>query len=273
MGMAGQALGGIFPALVNIAVIAVDVSPERLGFYCFLIAFVFVLLSLVAYCAIQTTTFFIHHAGTGEVRSERRGYGRTEYQDDHQPVGPVNYRLLITKSWRYLVSVFIIFFTSLSVFPSVIVLITSQFSGDPANVWANTYFTPVACFLLFNCGDYLGRILASWVRCPGQSLCGQNVTLCLSLARLVFIPCFMLCNAAPSVRNLPIVFHTDADYYALMVMFSLSNGYLGNLCMMMGPKTSEVKEEQEKIASLMVAVLVMGIGLGSALSYPLVNYI
>ena len=62
--MAGQALGGIFPALVNIVVIAMEVSPENLGFWCFLIAFIFVLLSLVAYCWIQTTTFFKFYAGT-----------------------------------------------------------------------------------------------------------------------------------------------------------------------------------------------------------------
>ena len=61
--MAGQALGGIFPALVNIFVIAMQVtgacqtipkisfnyqvSPEDIGFWCFLIAFIFVVLSLV----------------------------------------------------------------------------------------------------------------------------------------------------------------------------------------------------------------------------------
>ena len=41
--------------------------------------------------------------------------------------------------------------------------------------------------------------------------------------------------------------------------------------MMMGPKASNEKEEQEMIASLLVAVLVLGIGLGSFLSYPIVN--
>ena len=81
----------------------------------------------------------------------------------------------------------------------------------------------------------------------------------------------MFCNAAPDIRNLPVFFSTDADYYALMLMFSVSNGYLGNLCMMLGPKTSDNTQEQERIASLLVAVLVMGIGIGSALSYPVVN--
>ena len=41
--------------------------------------------------------------------------------------------------------------------------------------------------------------------------------------------------------------------------------------MMLGPKTSPDAEEQEKIASLLVAVLVIGIGLGSTISYPIVN--
>ena len=56
-----------------------------------------------------------------------------------------------------------------------------------------------------------------------------------------------------------------------MVIFSVSNGYLGNICMMMGPKLSSDKEVQEKIASVLVAVLVIGIGLGSTMSYPIVN--
>ena len=72
--MAGQALGGIFPALVNIAVIALRVNPPELGFYCFLIAFLFVLLSLVMFMVIQTTAFFRHYAGTGDIayRSGRK---------------------------------------------------------------------------------------------------------------------------------------------------------------------------------------------------------
>ena len=78
-------------------------------------------------------------------------------------------------------------------------------------------------------------------------------------------------NESLHCRKLPVLFSRDVDYYALMVLFSLSNGYLGNLCMMLGPKTSQDTVEQEKIASMMVAVLVLGIGIGSALSYPVVN--
>ena len=36
-------------------------------------------------------------------------------------------------------------------------------------------------------------------------------------------------------------------------------------------QVTEVRDEQERIASLLVAVLVLGIGAGSFLSYPIVN--
>ena len=95
--------------------------------------------------------------------------------------------------------------------------ITQKIRSEPDNVWASTYFTPVTCFLLFNCGDYLGRILAGWVRWPGkvssnneffflkrstqlQGKGGQNITLLFSLMRTGFVPLFMLCNAAPDRR-------------------------------------------------------------------------
>merc|ERR1712029_98583 len=260
--MGGQALGGIFPALVNIAVIALQVSPSNVGFYCFLVAFLFVLLSLIMYLIIQTTSFFRHYAGTGDV-----AYSETRQSS----ISTSELMVTLQKCWKYVASVFIIFLVSLTVFPSVTVLVVSQYYKDDTNIWAKTYFTPVTCFLAFNCGDYLGRILASVIQLPGQEKYGQNITLALSVARLVFIPLFMLCNAAPDIRNLPVLFSYDADYYALMAMFSISNGYLGNLCMMLGPKTSDSDQEQERIASMMVAVLVLGIGIGSALSYPVVN--
>ena len=117
--MAGQALGGIFPALVNICVIALEVTPENLGFYCFLVAFIFVILSLVAYCAVQTTNFFMFHAGTGD-SPESESLGRVV-------MGTAEYKAILMKCWRFVLSVFFTFFTSLSVFPSVIVLITSQY--------------------------------------------------------------------------------------------------------------------------------------------------
>ncbi len=53
-------------------------------------------------------------------------------------------------------------------------------------------------------------------------------------------------------------------------MFSISNGYVGNIAFMFTPKT--VSEDYQPIAvSFGAAVMVCGLGLGSLLSTPLVN--
>ena len=163
-------------------VLCCQVSPSNVGFYCFLVAFLFVLLSLVVFMAIQTTAFFRHFAGTGDLAYRDMRGGRLSRTISATSWS--EYTSTLGKCWKYVLSVFIIFLTSLTVFPSVTVLVSSQYSGDKDNIWANIYFTPVTCFLAFNCGDYLGRILASVIQLPGQEKYGQNITLVLSAARL-----------------------------------------------------------------------------------------
>lgn len=59
-----------------------------------------------------------------------------------------------------------VFAVTLSVYPAVTVLINSQYHGN-GHPWNDVYFVPVTNYLIFNSGDYLGRILAGmieWVR-------------------------------------------------------------------------------------------------------------
>ena len=93
------------------------------------------------------------------------------------------------------------------------------------------------------------------------------ITLVLSISRVAFIPLFLLCNAIPDARNVtPVVFESDWIYIFLMALFSLSNGYLGSICMMCAPQLCINPEEQQTAASLMVALLGLGLGSGAALS-------
>ena len=57
----------------------------------------------------------------------------------------------------------------------------------------------------------------------------------LALARIAFIPLFLLCNVQPR-GHLPVVFNDDVVPIVLVWLFALSNGYLGTLCMMYGPR-------------------------------------
>ena len=57
----------------------------------------------------------------------------------------------------------------------------------------------------------------------------------LCICRLIFIPGFLLCNKA-STHYIPTLFNHDGYPITLVILFGLSNGYLGTLCMMFGPR-------------------------------------
>ena len=56
----------------------------------------------------------------------------------------------------------------------------------------------------------------------------------LAVLRVVFIPLIMLCNAQP--RHDPVIFHSDVFPVVFIMLLGLTNGYLGTLAMMYGPR-------------------------------------
>ena len=52
--------------------------------------------------------------------------------------------------WEYLAMALV----TLGCFPALTVRVVSTVGEGP---WANKFFIPVSCFVLFNVGDYLGR--------------------------------------------------------------------------------------------------------------------
>ena len=93
---------------------------------------------------------------------------------------------------------FVNFMATLCVFPALTVLVQSV---NPGNTWSDTYFIPVGCFLTFNVGDFIGRTLAGLVKFPKASHFGGGCMLIMAFLRLGFIPAFLFCNAAPTLRD------------------------------------------------------------------------
>ena len=52
---------------------------------------------------------------------------------------------------------------------------------------------------------------------------------------------------------------------------SISNGYIGNIAMMFGPKMLDCPEEQSRAASILCFFLVLGVAVGALLSAPLLQ--
>ena len=68
---------------------------------------------------------------------------------------------IIKQTWIWILSVFVCFFGTLILTPAINTLVKSTSSG---NAWSDTYFIPVGCFLLFNIGDFVGRMLAEHIK-------------------------------------------------------------------------------------------------------------
>ena len=270
--MAGQAVGGIFPAVVDIVITSLNVQEKDIGFWCFLIATGVLMVSLLLFLYSSRTAFFKYYAieGVHEVSADVADV------NDPPPSqrGPALSRVLhsLRHAWHYCLSVFLVFSVSLSVYPALTVLAVSQFHGRGTHSkWGDQYFNLVSNFLLFNVGDFVGRTLANTFKIPGRSLTGRWVVVILAFLRVIFVPLFIMCNTAPDSRTAAVWFNKDAEFIVIMALFALSNGYLGNICMLHGPKTEANSDLQEETAMILVACLVTGIGCGSFLSYPVLQ--
>jgi hypothetical protein len=99
---------------------------------------------------------------------------------------------------------------------------------------------------VFNIGNYLGTVTAGLVQWPhGTSVNAQFTLLLLVFLRLICVPLIMLCNLAPTDRDLPVLIDSDIGFVLLMSIFSLSDGYIVNMTLMFGPKAG--KEEHQEL--------------------------
>lgn len=145
-------------------------------------------------------------------------------------------------------------------FPVFTAQIVSNMPPDEApRLFQPASFIPLA-FLLWNAGDLSGRLSTLLP----FSLRDRPVLLfVVSVARLVFLPLYMLCN----VRGRGAVVPSDVFYlFVVQLGFGLTNGWLGSSCMMAAPEWVE-DGEREATGGFMGLNLVAGLTVGSLLSF------
>lgn len=166
-------------------------------------------------------------------------------------------------AWRVLTiikypafSIFFCFTISLSLYPGLTSLIISEGSNKQ-------YFAPTM-FLLFNVGDFGGRLSCSRldVRQGGAKL--QRKVAMGTVCRLIFFPIFMLCNISGS--QLPVVFRHDWWPFLFMLLFSYSSGLLATMSMMIAPSLV-LPNDKSVVGALMTFLLSTGLLVGSCISF------
>ncbi|XP_002734201.1 equilibrative nucleoside transporter 1-like [Saccoglossus kowalevskii] len=262
--MSGMAVAGIFASLASIISISASSSPKVSGFSYFLSAVGVILLSIILFTVLLKMPFLKYYM------NKKNDLGcSTEFnvnaKSRNQSKPPFTF--ILKKIWLMAALVVLVFTVTLTCFPSV----TSRVDSTRSDIssWTNLYFTPVTCFLLFNTSDYIGRTLTSWIRWPDESGIGLTI---LVVLRIAFIPLFAFCNAMPRPHRTPVLFDHDAYFITFMILFGISNGYLGTLCMIYGPR--KVADEHKETAGTMMAFfLAVGLGTGAALSFAVTESI
>ncbi|CAB3982559.1 equilibrative nucleoside transporter 1-like isoform X1 [Paramuricea clavata] len=287
--MTGQGIGGIFACVADIGSKLGTSDPIRSAFWYFLTAVVVLFACIVSYLGLYRIKFSQHFLE--DHREQVQVAGRTSIQpdgfsDSGKPIltDPVEkdlaeYEVKIEKTtppfafimkeiWRTALAVFLVFMVTLAAFPAVLSGIKSENHGDGSQ-WTGKYFTAVVCFLIFNVGDFCGRVTAGFVQKPGKD--GFWLLGCCVL-RFVFLPLFAFCNFHPRRTNGTVLFAEDYWPIIFNVLFSVSNGYLGSLCMMYGPKLVESKYA-ETAGTMMAYFLSLGLGIGAATSFGITKSI
>ncbi|KAM7385777.1 hypothetical protein PAMP_001834 [Pampus punctatissimus] len=265
--ISGQAMGGTLSAVASIVDLAVakDVTDSALVY--FLTADIFILLCIFTYLLLPKLAYSRHYmlaaTCTGQgVRSEMGAAG-TGSSVSVPPLQPI-----LRKTWVLGLSVFYVFCISITVFPAVSSGIQSV-DKDSGSPWTTTYFVPLTSFLLYNVADFCGRQVTAWLQVPGPT---SRLLPALVLCRTAIVPLLMFCNYQPRDHLHTVLFTHDVYPVVFNCLLGLTNGYLGTLPMIYGPKVVP-RELAEATGVVMSFFLTMGLAVGSAFSVLIVHCI
>lgn len=136
--------------------------------------------SIITYIIMSKTVFFKYYTVDKLAMSKSSSSVASPSSSTDRVNGP-DFQVVLRKIWIYGFSEWMVFVVTLSIYPSVTVLVTSQNHGN-GHPWngskyinsfksiivnnipiLDVYFVPVVNYLIFNSGDYLGRILAGMI--------------------------------------------------------------------------------------------------------------
>lgn len=141
--MSGQALGGVFTALAEVVSMTFTTAATASAFIYFLVGTIWLVASLILYLTVSKTLFFKFHVNQSHVKAANTNFS---VNADSSPLSShavtattmasVNRHYLqpewskiYSKIWLHGFSVWLVFVTTLSVYPAITVLITSTDKG------------------------------------------------------------------------------------------------------------------------------------------------
>ncbi|XP_040034369.2 equilibrative nucleoside transporter 3 [Gasterosteus aculeatus] len=265
--ISGQGMGGTLSAVASIVDLAVAKDVTNSALVYFLTADVIILFCIVAYLLLPKLAYSRYYMeAAARTSAERMGDGEAAGTGSAVSIPPL--RPILQKTWVLGLSVFYVFCVSIMVFPAVSSGIQSV-NKDSGSPWTTTYFVPLTSFLVYNVADFCGRQATFWLQVPGPT---SRVLPALVLCRSVMVPLLMFCNYQPRDHLRAVLFARDVYPVVFNCVLGLTNGYLGTLPMIYGPKVVP-RELAEATGVVMSFFLTLGLAVGSSFSVLIVHYI
>uniref|UniRef100_A0A8V5FUY3 Uncharacterized protein n=1 Tax=Melopsittacus undulatus TaxID=13146 RepID=A0A8V5FUY3_MELUD len=279
--ISGQAMGGTISAVASVIDLAAAANVTDSALAYFLTADIFIVFCIMMYLLLPRLEYSRYYMSSQEespslvtvppdssVEDEAEPESTTSTSFLTKSTGIPPLRPILQKTALLGFCLFYIFFISIIIFPSLSSNIesVSKSSGSP---WSTKYFAPLTSFLLYNFADWCGRQITAWIQMPGPK---SKLLPTLVLLRTIFLPLFILSNYQPRAQIQTVVFNQDVYPVVFTALLGLSNGYLGTLVIIYGPKIVP-KELAEAAGVVMTFYLMVGLAVGSAFSVLIVHLI
>ncbi|KAG5324520.1 S29A1 protein, partial [Acromyrmex heyeri] len=196
----GSNISGTFTAIINFLAQIMAPNARTAAIYYFITALFILLACFDTYFALPINRFYRYHELLHQKETNKRQLENNS-RGKHKPA----YWKVFKACFPQCFNIFLIFFVTLALFPSVQSDI--QFS-DKNFVISSEYYSSVMCFLTFNITAMLGSLIASLVQ---------------------WVPMGV-------ERILPVLIENDWVFWVIAITMGLSSGYLSSLSMMYCPR-------------------------------------
>lgn len=256
----GQAVAGFLAVTLQILSMLNNTEPLESGLWYFLVSTIFLAMAILCYWSMDT---------------DYSRYYLMKIPDEDQMSTSLSVDIIESKSdivealkecWPMATAIVVTFWATLAVFPAICVLVVPQ--HPHTTVFTGRFFTPITSFLLFNCGDFAGRLCSAFLQFPNHK---KKALLVFAMVRGVIPLTILFCNVSPRY-NTPVLLTSDIYFPILVGATALTNGYVFSSAMVMASSNS-ARERLELTGFVMAAALGIGLTLGSVSSTILLRII
>ncbi|ULT93706.1 hypothetical protein L3Y34_003298 [Caenorhabditis briggsae] len=252
----GTNICGTFTSVLAIvATVSFSNNPETVAILYFSISLAILIVCLISWWFCKRQDFFNYHVAKGNRARAAQENSSFDYRQ---------YLETFKYCWLQCLCVFLTYFVTLSVFPTVLVEFEpTTKDGKWNSVFGKNVYNGITTFLNFNLLAAIGNVCATFVTIPGPRLL---IVPCL--IRLVFIPFFMFGNCFPNDRSMPVLYSNEWIFFFGNTIMAFTSGYFSSLGMMYAPRVCP--PEYSKLAGQVSALsLVLGITAGVGFTYAI----